>query len=262
LRKFVSNPSWIVSRSSYLLIDKLKNENLRAELIAQYKITSREREKLLILTAFQNQPGDSTVDFFFDEILTAKSNKIRYAIYDILGNCQNDEKVLAWFTQNYGKIIPDDRKYLFEHYAMTMNEYFSSRLLAVFLSNGFVPDLSFLKMLDEALDEYADNSDLKPEEEKSLKNLQVVEKALIAGKVMAIYWQSLRKEKEILNAKVIALQAECNAVIRDASMRIDEIFKKYGVSEDKRKAYLENSAISRKTLGKLFEPDKESKGQK
>jgi len=262
LRKFVSNPSWVVSRSSYLLIDKLGNENLRQELISRYKTCANEAEKLLILTAFNNQPGDIDADFFFGEIMSAKSNKIRYALYDILGNCKNQEKVLTWVAQNYGKILTDDRKYLFQHYAATMEDNFSTRLLEIFLNNGFIADRSFLKLLDEGLEGYSNKNNLEPKDEESLSNLKKLEGALINGKAMVVYWQNLRKEKEVLNARITALQSEYNTVIEKYSVTIDEILKKYGVSEKMRKEYLENITISRESLKALFEPDKESKGQK
>jgi len=262
LRKFLENPSWIVSRSSYLLIDKLENENLRTELIARYKTVSSETEKLLILNAFKNQPGDNIADFFFNEILTSKSNKIRYALYDILGNCKNQEKVLTWLAQNYGRIILDDQKYLFEHYTATMKEKFSSKLLAIFLNNGFIPRNDFFSLLDEKIDEYSDKDSLKPDDKESLNNLKIVEEAVISGKVMAAYWQSLRREKQALDAKMAGLKAEYDVVAKEAGSRIDEIFRKYGVSEKIRREYRENITISRDTLKSLFAPDEESKNRK
>lgn len=261
LLKFLNNPSWIVSRSSYLLIDKLENENLRKDLLMRYKTASSEGEKLLILTAFQNQPGDNIEDFFFEEILTAKSNKIRYAVYDILGNCKDKERVLARLAENYGKIIPNDRKYLFEHYAMTMEEYFSSRVLKLILSNGFIPDRNFLKLLDEKLEEYSGKTAPNPRDKEYLYDLETVEKALVDGKVMAVYWQSLRLERKALDAKINSLQTEYDVIAKEFSAKADKIFKKYGVSEKVRKEYMENVINSRETLEALFEPDEENTKQ-
>jgi len=261
LRKFLDSPSWIVSRSSYLLVNKLENENLRKELIARYKTLSNEQEKLLILNAFKTRSGDSDVDFFFSEIESTKNSKIRYAIYDILGNCKDREKALAWFTQNYEKITPDDRSYLFKHYAATMEEYFSSRLLAILLSNGFMPGTDFIKVLGDRLDAYSEKTALSPQEKEYLYDLKIIEKALIDGKTMAVYWQSLSLERKAINDKIAKLQVEYNAVAVDAAAKIDAIFKKYGVSEKMRKEYLENITNSRETLKALFEPDEENTKQ-
>ncbi|MFA5008345.1 MAG: hypothetical protein WC546_03900 [Candidatus Omnitrophota bacterium] len=263
LRKFLDNPSWIVSRSSYLLIDKLENENLRQELIARYRTIANEEEKLLILTAFKTHSGDSDADFFFNEIQSAKSDKIRYAIYDALGNCKNQEKVLAWIAENYGKITNNDKEYLFRRYAGIMDEDFSSRLLAIFLKNGFSADKDFLVLLNKGIESYTYSEDAAAKDTgEKLDNLKMIEEALFAGKVMVSDWQAILKKREAFNANINAMQTECNALTKKFSASINTIFKKYGVSEEKRKLYLENTAISRETLETLFEPDKESKNQK
>jgi len=261
LFKFLDNPSWIVSRSTYLLIDKLENENLRQELITRYKTLSSEQEKLLMLNAFKTQAADSDIDFFFSEIQSTKNNKIRYAIYDILGNCKDRERALAWITQNYEKIIPEDRKYLFGHYTMTMEEYFSSRVLKLILENGFIPDRNFLKLLDEKLEEYSGKAAPNPRDKEYLYDLKMVEKALVDGKVMAVYWQSLSLERKALDAKINSLQTEYDALAEEFSAKTDKIFKKYGVSEKMRKEYLDSVTNSRETLKALFEPDEENTKQ-
>lgn len=260
LRKFLNNPSWLVSRKSYLLIDKLENENLRNELIKRYKTAPNEKEKLLILTALASHSSDSTANFFFKEIITSNNAKVRYAVYDILGNCNNHEMVLTWFAQNYRKILPNDRKYLFGHYAAQAEEYFSSKLLTIFINNGFPIDENFYKSLYEKIEKYTSGENaLSPKGKAYLSNLRSIEKALIGRNDTTSYWQSLLKEKQVLNEKTAKMQTEYDAAAREFSVKADAIFTKYGVSEAKRKEYTDIINASGADLRALFEPDQEAK---
>lgn len=262
LRQFLNNPSWVVSHSTYLLIDSLENDRLRQELIARYRAVNDEKEKLLILTALRKQPNDAAADLFFSEILSTKSSKIRYAIYDILGNCKNQEKVLAWVAQNYEKILAADGKYLFQRHADTMGDNFSAKLLAIFLNNGFVADQYFLKRLDEKLEEYANEEDAGPKGKEKINNLKTVEKALFTGKAMAADWKIMLDKKEALNAKLATLQTDYDVLIKEFSAKVDEFFKKHGISEEKRKEYLAGVTHSREILKELLIADEEDASQK
>ncbi|MDD5195699.1 MAG: hypothetical protein PHQ96_08530 [Candidatus Omnitrophica bacterium] len=262
VRKFLNNPSWIVSRSAYLLVDNLENDNLRNELIARYNNVSDETEKLLILTAFQNHPGDAAADFFFSQLLSTKNSKIRRAIYDILGNCKNQEKVLAWVSENYEKIIASDGKYFFAKHASTLENNFSAKLLVIFLNKGFVADKAFLKSLDEKLEKYAAEEPMEQDDKENLSNVKMVEEALIAQGPMAAAWKSMRDEKAQLKAKLDALQTEYDAITGEFSAKAGELLRKYGVSEEKIKEYLTDATNSREILSELLMPGAEGESPK
>ncbi|MDD5585108.1 MAG: hypothetical protein PHV55_08650 [Candidatus Omnitrophica bacterium] len=259
LRGFLNDPSWIVSHSAYRLIDRLENDRLRQELIVRCKNIGDEKEKLLILTAFGNKPGDAAADFFFSEIVATESIKIRCALYDILGNCENQEKVLAWVSQNYEKIIAADGKYLFARHVRTLEDNFSSKLLVIFLNKGFIAEKGFLESLDEKLEKYTVEEPVKQEDKEKLNNIKIVEEALLSGKAMAADWKSLRDKKAALNAELAGLQAEYDILTKEFSVKVEDLLRIHGVSEEKIKEYLTGIAGSREILPELLTPEETEK---
>lgn len=240
LRQFLNNPSWVVSRSVYLLVNSLAHDRLRRELIKRYRVVKDEKEKLLILTAIKNQFNDYAADFLFTEVLTTKSNKIRDEIFNMLDGGKNQEKVLAWVDNNYDKILSAGGKYLFFSHVSTMHEKFSSRLLSIFITRNFAVDKEFLEKLNKNIEEYKDKKELCPGDSESLDNLLIIEEALLTNNILAQQWKSLREKAEIIDSGLTQLQNEYDAVEKKYAIKIDSVFRKYNISSEKRQEFMKS----------------------
>jgi len=234
VRNFLKNRSWIVSRATYLLVNSLENDRIRRELFKTYRRSIDEKERLLILTAFQDKLGDSLADALSAEILTERSAKIRYQIYDVLRNSRNQEKVLLWFYLNYDKLDAADKVYLFESHLATMQEDFSSRLIIQFVKKMFPANEASLKKIDDALEAYERKTSLSAAEKQGLNNLQVIAKALEEEKALSEPWKNLRNKKKALNADTAKLQSEYDVLVKDFAAKTTDLFGKYAVNAEKK----------------------------
>jgi len=257
LRQFLNNSSWVVSRSAYLLVDKLKNDQLRRELINKYYGFKDEKDKLLILTALKNQFSDQVADFLFAEELTTISNKIRQGIFSIIGNAKNQEKVLEWIDRDYDKIIAADGKYLFQHHISEMDEQFSCSLLSIFLKKGFVAEHDFFKQLNEKLESYKSKKDFSAEDKEKLNNLLKIEKAVLENKKLADQWKILKEKNDAFNAKLAKLQSEYDVITKEFAAKTDELFNKYNISGEKKQEYIKGILDSRDGLKDMLLNDEE-----
>lgn len=235
LRKFLNNHSWIVSRSAYLLVNSLKNERIRKELFHKYKSFNEEKEKLLILTAFKAQCSDSLTDSFLEEVLKTKNAKIRNEIYDILVNCQNQEKVLLWLDQNYDKLASADKEYLF---LLSGEPKFLSKLKILWLKHGFMPQASFLEDLNKDLDGFEGKTDVSESDKERLNDLLEIEKTLQTNKLLSEQWTALRKKTKALNAELINVQNGYNIITQEYVKKIVEYLDEHNVSDEKKQEYI------------------------
>ncbi len=254
VRKFLNSPSWIVSRSAYFLVDSLKHDQLRQELINKYRIMKDEKEKLLILSAMEKQFSGYVTDFLLDEVLTT-SDKIRYEIFDRIENCKDQEKVLEWLDQNYDKVVTVDGRYLFKQHFAKMDKRFSSRLLSIFLKRNFAADKEFLDQLNKELEVYKNKKELSDADRDKLNNFLEVEKALLTNKLLAEQWKALREKKEVRNLKLTQLQNEYDVFIKEFSTKIDQLFKSYNISDKNRQEYIKGMVDSRDYLREMLEND-------
>ncbi|MDP2940128.1 MAG: hypothetical protein Q8O13_08635 [Candidatus Omnitrophota bacterium] len=248
VRQFLNNSSWVVSRSAYLLVNSLENDSLRRELINKYRVMRDNKEKLLILPALEKQYDDYVADFLFAEALTTTDSKIRHAIFDMFKGGKNQEKVLASLDKNYDKLVAIDGEYLFQRYALTMDEKFSSKLLIIFIMKGFSADEKFLEGLNKNLEEYENKEELSDSDKEKLNNLMELEKTVSANKILAGQWNALKDKTEVLNAKLTQLQKEHDVIAKEYVPKVDELFKKYNISDEKRQEYKEGVLDSREYL--------------
>jgi hypothetical protein len=257
VRALLNSPSWIVSHSAYLLVNTLGRDPLRLELINKYKGTKDEQEKLLLLTAFEDQFSDPVAAFLFNEALSTDSVKIRHAIFDILGNAKDQDKVLSWLGENYGKVIASDGRYLFQGNISAMSEKFSSRVLITFLNNGFVPDGQFLGKLNNLLEDYISKKDISNADKEKLNNLLAVEKALLQNKALSEQWEAIKENSRVLNARLTQLQNEFDVITKEYTAKLDELFKKNNISDEKNREYIKNVLSTRNGLGSLLINEKQ-----
>lgn len=258
LREFLNNPSWVVSRSAYALVNSLEHDRLRRELINKYRVMHDEKEKLLILTALQNKFSDYVADFLFTELLTTKSNKIRDKIFNMLDSGKNQEKVLSWVDKNYNRILAVGGEYLFVLHAGKVHKKFSSRLLGIFINGNFAVDKKFLEQLNKNIEECKVKKELSPADRGNFDNLLEIEKALLANKLLAEQWRALRKKTEIRDTELTALQNEYDPIVKDFAIKADSVFEKYNISSEKRQEIKQSilESDSREILKELMSDEK------
>ncbi len=256
VREFLNNPSWIVSRSAYLLVNCLEHDLLRHELINKYLGMKDEKEKLLILSAFEKQFNDAVAAFLFKEVLSTASAKIRYTIFSMLENCKNQETVLAWIDENYDRLIALEGEYLFQGHITTMEKKFSSRLLSIFLNKGFIADEEFLEELNENLENCNIKKDTSDSDKEKLNNLLAVESAVLTNKLLAKKWVDLKEKTRAFNAQLARFQNEFDVFSKEYTTKLDELFRKNNVPDEKRQKYIEDILSSRDNVKDLLVEDK------
>jgi hypothetical protein len=144
LRRLLDCPSWIVSRTSYGLIGKLKDEPLRRELVQRYQQTEVERERLLLTFALSQKLKPEEARLFEEEVFATESPKIRHATARAL--MQNIEclGVKQWFLKHYPQFSEKEKACMFE-------ECDDVDLACDFIALGYSPDDDFLNCILEAL---------------------------------------------------------------------------------------------------------------
>ena len=248
LRKFLNNPSWVISRSAYLLVNNLEHTPLRLELIKKYRQQIDEKEKLLILTALEKNFDNSVAEFLLDEALSTESPKIRHAIFDMLEYAKDQESILEWVASHYDQILNAGSEYLFTRHASMMDQKFSSRMVSIFLSKGYKADEKFLEQLNEGLENYQHKYDLTDEEKDKLNNLSMIEKAVLNEAALAEQWKALRNKTAAFNSEVEKLQSEYGSLAQDFTMKVEELFKKHNIPDDKRQEFLKHIIDSGESL--------------
>ncbi len=218
------------------------------KLIEKYRQQKDEKEKLLILTALERNFDDSVAEFLFEEALLTESPKIRHAIFDMLESGKDQEKIFRWIAAHYDQIMAADGNFLFTKHVSMMDQKFSSRIVSAFLNKGYKADGKFLEQLNEGLEYYQYKSELTDEEKQKLNNLLSIENALLLQVPLAEEWKALRNKTAAFNAEFEKLQNEYDNLAKDFTMKVDELFKKYNIPDEKRQEYLKEIITSREKL--------------
>lgn len=258
VRIFLDNPSWIVSRSAYSLVNSLEHDPFRHELMKKYSGTEDEKEKLLLLTALEKQFSDSVAAFLFQEVLSTKSSKIRQAIFSMLGNARNQGMVLSWIEKNYDRLIAAEGGCLVQQHMATLEDKFSSGLASIFLNKGYVADDQFLEQLGNNLESYKSKKDLTDPEKEKLGNLLAVESALLTNKPLAEKWQETRARAAAFCARLAQLQNDFDAIGKEYTSKLDDLFRKNNIDDGKRRKFMEGISSSRDNLKDLLVEDRQS----
>jgi hypothetical protein len=258
VRIFLDSPSWIISRSAYSLVNSLEHDPLRHELMAKYSGTEDEKEKLLLLTAFEKQFSDSVAAFLFQEVLATKSSKIRHTIFSMLGNAKNQEMTLAWIDNNYDRLIAAEGGYLVQQNMATLEDKFASGLASIFLNKGYVVDDQFLEQLSNNLESYKSKKDLSDPEKEKLGNLLAVESALLTNKPLAGKWQETRAKTVAFSTRLAQFQNEFDVIGKEYTSKLDDLFRGNNIAGEKRRKYIEGILSSRDNLKDLLAEDRQS----
>ena len=238
IEKFLRNKSWLVSRAAYLLVNKLEDDQIRAELINKYRLLDDEMEKLLILGSLRNGFSDNVFEFLSNEILYNNNIKIRRYILMMLGNGQDQNKVLSWIQRNYEMLSKEDINILTNTCYNNLGDTFSSSLFIVFLRNGFKPEGDYLKKLNDSIISYENKLELSSVEKTALNNLLRIEQALLESNSTKGVWLSLKsatKDEQKINSEIKDLY---NKSIDQFIPKAERVLKKHNLDDKKREEYL------------------------
>jgi hypothetical protein len=228
LRRLLVSRSWIVSHSTYQLINQLADEPLRRELMQRYRASADEKEKLLLLTAFGHQPGTEETTLLKEAAL-ATSPKIRRAATGLLANNLKTVGVFSWLVDRYPQLRTEERTLVFNTCAGSDSEL-ATDLMCRFLAQGYVPDNDFLQELNKFLEE---------EPDKRPAYVARVEQAVRAAPGSAARWQTLRETSEKASARFAVMQGEYAPLSKAFAETTRALLTKHGVSASDQEKFLE-----------------------
>ena len=270
LKKALADRSWLVSRATYGLINKLENDKIRSMLIARYSRTPTEYEKLLILTSMNDGQSADVLAFLTKEALDTKDKKIKNYILRCLKNARDTSVVLKWVDDNYGRISPDDIKEMRD--SSTIDDDFTSALYVVSIKKGWVPDDLFLAdVYDRVLiaSGAAKDEKLSDDDIKRRINVQNLKKEILANKPAADKWRKLEAAREALAKNIYnEIKPEYDAMTKQFKERMSSVLDKYNVDPDKKAEFLDTMSSAfmndeafdnAANIFKLLPPGKEKK---
>ncbi len=238
LRDSLRDPSWVVSRTTYLLINRLERDTFRRELIGRYRAARDETEKLLIFVALTNNFSDKEFAFLARELLSTKSRKIKKAIFNILENARDKEAVLAWLGTHYEKLSKDDIEDLAQTYSSWASSAFRVSLFRVLLKKGFVPKEDRMRSWADTVREYREKKTV-PEKEKAFNDeLVKLDQDLMANEALREAWRS-QKEEDAAKTIDPQLQAEHDKAVDQFVAQMNTLLAKYNLNEEQKKEYLD-----------------------
>lgn len=230
LRRLLHSPSWMVSRATYQLIDKLQDETLRVELLGRYASAPEEREKLLILTAFAHAPGPKATEFLQQELLTTDKQTIRVSVASILVSHLNIHGVGAWLAEQYPRLSPEARHAVISQVTSSdTDEEAWADLFSHYLTQGYQPDGDYMQVLNKIFDDA--NKPLPA-------RLQRLDQALKAHPTLAEAWKARRAEHVEAKAHFAALQKEYPALAEELTAKAQAMFAKHKIPADRQQQYL------------------------
>lgn len=230
LRRLLHSPSWMVSRATHQLIDKLQDETLRAELLARYPAVTEEREKLLILIAFTQAPGPKAVELLEQELLTAGKEKVRLAAAGILASNLEIPGVGEWLATHYPRLSPEVRHAIISQCKSSNGDQPDrTELISRFLAQGYQPDENLRPWL---------HSVLKREPETLPEHLQRLERAVRTSPAFRATWAAEWQARAQARARFAALNQEFPSLAQEFAAKAQAMFQKHNLPADKQKAYL------------------------
>jgi hypothetical protein len=230
LHRLLHSPTWLVSRTSYQLINKLQDEPLRAELLARYPKATEEREKLLILSAFSLAPGPKAIELLQQELLSSNQEKIRQFAGSLLAYHLAIPGVGEWLATNYHRLSPDSRHAVIKHCMRSEEQEVSgAELVRQFLIKGYQPEEEFRLLLGQLF---------KDAPEPLPAHLQRLDQAIRAHAALGAVWNSGRAERAEAKAHFAALEKEFPALAEELTAKAQAMFAKHKIPAEKQRQYL------------------------
>jgi hypothetical protein len=240
-------------------------------LIARYRATGAESEKLLILTAMRNNASGSVFEFLGAEALATKNQKIRDLILPMLGETKDAAGVLRWVREHHTKLSPKDIAMISDY--GILNADFTSALYGRYIQDGWVPDNDFFGRLYENTlfaDRGQESADRSPEDIRHSENISNLEKTVLGNKAVAAKWAAYKTDKEKFARSIYSeIKAEYDVMVKQFSEKLERILDAHRVDPEKKKEFfsgLSSAFIDKESfdkavdLFKLIGPDQAPSG--
>ena len=165
LHDFFYDRSWLISRTTYKLINALENDKYRNEIIKRYEKTKEEFERLLLLEGLKKNFDEKIFDFFKKELAGNKNDKIRKFILSSLGMANDKKAIMGWIKSSIEKFSKTDIINLAESCYNDTDVYldFNFELINFLLDNGFNPNDSLNNEVSKLFESLMENKDDKKE---------------------------------------------------------------------------------------------------
>ncbi len=244
LRKSLKDASWLVSRAAYGLINSLENEKVRAMLIARYRTTRVEYEKLLILTSMTGNFSSDVFKFLSKEAFETKNERIKDLILPTLKNARDTAEVLKWVDENYEKLSLEGIAKMVD--GADISDDFACAAYLICIRKGWVPDNDFFGMLYQDINTIdaasPDPKNISADDIKRNGNIRSIEKAVIDSKAAGDKWLSFKSEKDAFAKNVCSeIMSEYDAMVKQFSQNVNIVLDKHNVSPEKKKDF--NNAL-------------------
>ncbi len=240
LKKSLKDTSWLVSRAVYGLINSLENDKIRVMLIARYKTTRVEYEKLLILTSMTDNFSSDVFKFFGKVALETKNERIKDLIFRTLKNARDTSEVLKWVNENYEKLSPEEIAKIIDD--SNISDDFACALYLVCIRKGWVPDNDFFGMLYENLSIIdaagPDPETISEDDIKRKSNIRNIEKEILGSKAARDKWLSFKGEKDAFAKNVCSeIMLEYDVMVKQFSEKVNSVLDKHNVPPEKKKDF-------------------------
>jgi hypothetical protein len=195
VKSFLAQKSWLVSRYSYPLVMFSGNKEIISSLLENYKNTSDDFEKLLILQSVVYDFDDNVFAFLSKELLSSPDKKIRMFILKSLDNTKDKEKVKRWLSVHY-KALERDKTDIAEYSLSNIDSKTGSLMMILLLQNGYDPKTSLTDdkepLLFEKLWEkqayYEGKNEKEPNDGEKMDNLKAVIASIFSIKTIDGEW--------------------------------------------------------------------------
>jgi hypothetical protein len=229
LKKILNNKSWIISKNSYLLINKLENDEIRNDLVKKYISNDNEYEKLLLLTAFKDNYAYDVFEKIFLKEIYGENVKIKNYIFKIIDNCKEQNTVNEWIINNFNTLNKEDFKKIISTFEY-LSDNSALELYINLIKKGYEPDDSFYDRIININDNINDHQDIKDNVNILLNEIK------IRNNLKDKYDLVLLKKEKKLDPKFIA---EYNLNLERYLIEFENIGKKYNFSVEKINEYKE-----------------------
>ncbi len=117
IQDFLNSQSWLIRSMTYRLLGEILCEEFHPRLLRDYRKTTREYDKLLIVYAFRHQYGPEVFTLLTEELLWSTFLRIQMAIVDILPGNQENTAVGTWLVGHYHQLNEDVLTRMINQYA-------------------------------------------------------------------------------------------------------------------------------------------------
>lgn len=228
LENMLKNNSFVISKYSYLLVNKLENNEIRQQLIKKYSLLKEEYEKLLLLTAFQNNFTYDIFESFLAKELFNSNKKIKNYILTNIDNCIEKDKVVLWLEKNYNQLAKEDIGIIVSR-NIYLGDNFSTDFFKLLIKNDYpLPD-GFYQQLNQQVFYHPDKTSDQYKNLLELQNL-VLQNTNIKDKYVKVKY--LEVDKKLIE--------EHNRETKNYIANIQNILKKYKINQKKIDRYIDS----------------------